>query len=66
MQTFHHSLNTFAREITSYFDDVFKNTGLSTSYIELLMLLQAMDGTKRAGRIAGFGTFDHYPVYWKT
>lgn len=44
MQTFHHSLNTFAREITSYFDDVFKNTGLSTSYIELLMLLQETDG----------------------
>lgn len=47
MLTFHHTLNSFAREISSYFDEIFKSTGLSTSYIELLMFLHDMDGSSQ-------------------
>ncbi|MEX0649062.1 MAG: MarR family transcriptional regulator [Balneolaceae bacterium] len=40
MGTFHHSINTFSRIISAFFDERFKESSLATSYVELLLLIQ--------------------------
>lgn len=44
MTSFHQNLNSFSREVTAFFDDFFKDTGLATSYIELLIKLYTREG----------------------
>jgi len=40
MNSIHNTLNTFSREISTFFDDHFKEFGLATSYIELILLVK--------------------------
>lgn len=39
----HLASNTFSREITRHFDSYFEEYGLTTSYVELLLILQDQD-----------------------
>lgn len=39
----HSASNAFSREITRHFDSYFKEYGLATSYVELLLILYAHD-----------------------
>lgn len=43
METFHHSINTLSRSITAFFDKHFEESGLATSYVELLVLIREND-----------------------
>lgn len=43
METFHHSVSTLSRSITAFFDEHFEDSGLATSYVELLMLIKEND-----------------------
>ncbi|MEX0661637.1 MAG: MarR family transcriptional regulator [Balneolaceae bacterium] len=40
MNSIHNTLNTFSREISTFFDDHFKEFGLATSYVELILLVK--------------------------
>ena len=40
MNSIHNTLNTFSREVSTFFDDHFKEFGLATSYIELILLVK--------------------------
>ncbi len=43
MNSIHNTLNTFSREISTFFDDHFKEFGLATSYIELILMVKRSD-----------------------
>lgn len=43
METFHHSVSTLSRSISSFFDGYFEDSGLATSYVELLLLIREND-----------------------
>lgn len=40
MTGYHQLINTFSREVSSFYDEKFKVTGLATSYAELLILVK--------------------------
>lgn len=43
METFHHSVSTLSRSISAFFDEHFEESGLATSYVELLLLIKEND-----------------------
>lgn len=52
MNSIHNTLNTFSREISTFFDNYFKEFGLATSYVELLMLVKKSEDSCTQKEIA--------------
>lgn len=52
MNSIHNTLNTFSREISTFFDDHFKEFGLATSYIELILMVKKSEGSCTQKEIA--------------
>ncbi|MFO7844999.1 MAG: MarR family transcriptional regulator [Balneolaceae bacterium] len=43
MNTFHSTVNSFSRNLTTFFDDQLEDFGLATSYVELMILMKEND-----------------------
>ena len=47
MDTFHNSVNSFSRTLTSFFDDRLSRFNLATSYVELMILMRGHESVSQ-------------------